>query len=163
MKVIRKKSDRLEKIARAISGKDRNVAVGFPKSKSTASNIEKAIWNEFGTTHGFRGALADGFSMSSTYKVGIPERPFMRNTMRSNKSKYKQFLKKMAEGILDGTVDLETSLNRLGILVQGDVQKEITSLKTPPNAPSTIKKKKSSNPLIDTGAMRQAVTWELRK
>ena len=50
-------------------------------------------------------------------------------------------------------------LNKLGILAQGDIQAEITSLMTPALSPRTIRAKGSSKPLIDTGAMRQAVTW----
>lgn len=145
MKVVRRKTDRIKKLSAALEDVGLKVAVGFPASKSSRSNIEKAIWNEFGTNR------------------GIPERPFMRNTMRKNKNKYRDVLKKIAEGILNGDTDFRTAMNKLAILAQGDVQSEITSLRKPPNASSTIKKKGSSNPLIDTGAMRQAVTWELRK
>ncbi|MEF2551313.1 hypothetical protein VQ042_08035 [Aurantimonas sp. A2-1-M11] len=55
----------------------------------------------------------------------------------------------------------EAILSRLGILAQGHVQQEITALRSPPNAPSTIRQKGSSNPLIHTGAMRAAVTFQL--
>lgn len=122
-----------------------HVKVGFPASESTRSNIEKAVWNEFGT------------------RRGIPERPFMRNAMRNNTRKYKMALRTSASKILLGETALSTVLNKLGIVAQGDIQAEITSLMTPPNAPSTIRAKKSSKPLIDTGAMRQAVTWVVQK
>ena len=42
------------------------------------------------------------------------------------------------------------------------IAREITNLKEPPNAESTILKKGSSNPLIDTGDMRKSVKWKLR-
>lgn len=58
-----------------------------------------------------------------------------------------------------GETALATVLNKLGIVAQGDIQSEITSLRSPPNSAVTIARKGSSNPLIDTGAMRQAVTW----
>jgi len=117
------------------------VRVGFPEGNAEQSNIEKAIWNEFGT------------------RRGIPERPFMRNTMRDNRKKYVRAMKTSVPKILKGETALRTVLAKLGALVQGDIQAEITALATPPNAPSTIKRKGSSNPLIDTGEMRQAVTW----
>jgi len=122
----------------------RKVKVGFPKSKSKQANINKAIWNEFGTSR------------------GIPERPFMRNTMRNNRGKYRKAMISEAAGILKGTIAVRIVLAKLGIVAQGDMQQEITSLSSPPNAPSTIRAKGSSNPLIDTGAMRQAVTWEIK-
>jgi hypothetical protein len=121
----------------------KRVKVGFPASKASASNIEKALWNEFGTSR------------------GIPERPFMRNTMRNNRAKYQNALKATASAILTGGITTGAVLSRLGILAQGDIQAEITTLNTPANAPSTVKAKGSSKPLIDTGAMRQAVTWAL--
>lgn len=151
MKVIRNKTDTVDKILKALgTDSNRKVAVGFPKSKASKSNIEKAIWNEFGT--------------EGHHNAGpIPERPFLRNSMRNNKSKYAAAMKTSAKKILSGTTTLTTVLDKLGALAQGDIQAEITSLRSPPNAPMTIKRKGSSNPLIDTGAMRQAVTWELRK
>lgn len=128
------------------------VKVGFPSSKSSRSNIEKAVWNEFGTRGGASGGGWGG---------PIPERPFMRNALRNNRGKYRQALRTSARKILLGETALSTVLNKLGILVQGDIQSEITSLRSPPNSPVTIARKGSSNPLIDSGAMRQAVTWVL--
>jgi hypothetical protein len=118
------------------------VKVGFPRSKSKQANVLKAVVNEFGTRH-------------------IPERPFMRNTMRNNIRKYRGVMRDTAAKLLRGEMSLGDFMNKLGALVQGDMQHEITALTSPPNAPSTIKQKGSSKPLIDTGEMRQAVTWEM--
>lgn len=126
------------------------VKVGFPKSKAAQSNINKAIWNEFGTRGGASGGGWGG---------PIPERPFMRNAMRKYQSEYQTVIREQAWSILIGKVDLKVTLNKLGILAQGHIQAEITALREPPNSPVTIKLKGSSNPLIDTGEMRQAVTW----
>lgn len=130
------------------------VKVGFPSSKADKSDIEKAVWNEFGTRGGASGGGWGG---------PIPERPFMRNALRNNRSKYRGALKTSARKILLGETSLSTVLNKLGILVQGDIQMEITTLNTPPNSPVTIAMKGSSKPLINTGAMRAAVTWVIEK
>ena len=50
---------------------------------------------------------------------------------------------------------------QLGLLVQAAIQRRVVELRTPPNAPATIKAKKSSNPLIDTGLLLTSVTWRL--
>lgn len=112
----------------------------------------KAIYNEFGTRGGASGGGWGG---------PIPERPFMRNALRNNSRKYTAALAKSAQQILRGEVAVSTVLSKLGIMAQGDIQQEITSLNSPPNSPVTIALKGSSKPLIDTGAMRQAVTWKL--
>lgn len=128
------------------------VKVGFPAGEAAAGNIEKAIWNEFGTRGGASGGGWGG---------PIPERPFMRNAMRDNASSYRTAMKTSAAKLLRGETSLRTVLSKLGIKAQGDIQSEITSLSNPPNSPVTIALKGSSNPLIDNGEMRGAVTWKV--
>ena len=43
------------------------------------------------------------------------------------------------------------------------IQESITEGAWEPNAPSTVAKKKSSKPLIDTGRMRQSVNYIIRE
>lgn len=117
------------------------VKVGWPKSQVPGAVIDKAIWNHFGTET-------------------IPERPALSNAMRSNRSGYKQSMRNAASKVLRGKISLNSVTARLGILAQGDVQAEIVNLRTPPNAQSTIDQKGSSNPLIDSGEMKNSVTFE---
>jgi len=131
----------------------RVVAVGFPRGKTPGLVISKAIWNEFGTRGGASGGGWGG---------PIPERPFLRNAMRDNQRKYARFSASKARDLVEGKITLEGVLKQLGVLAQGDVQHEITALREPPNSPVTIAAKGSSNPLIDTGEMRQSVTWQIR-
>lgn len=130
----------------------KKVKVGFPAGEAGGSVIERAIYNEFGTQGGASGGGWGG---------PVPERPFMRNSMRDNRSKYKSGMTTAAKGILRGDTALRTVLSKLGIMAQGDIQSEITSLSSPPNSPVTIELKGSSKPLIDSGEMRQAVTYKV--
>ena len=120
------------------------VVVGFPRGRATNFVISKAIWNEFGTRR-------------------IPERPFFRNAMRGNQGKYARFMAARAKQIIEQKETFDRTLNQLGVMAVGDVQHEITVLSHPPNAPATIKAKGSSKPLIDTGEMRQSVTYQIRR
>lgn len=70
-------------------------------------------------------------------------------------------MRRSARQIMTGQTALRTVLSKLGIQAQGDVQAEITSLSSPPNSPVTVALKGSSNPLIDTGEMRAAVSWKV--
>jgi len=144
---------RHKKLPDSITGPKR-VKVGFPASKASASSIEKAVWNEFGTRGGASGGGWGG---------PVPERPFMRNAIRANKGKYRDAMAVSAGKILRGETQLDTVMNKLGIVAQGDIQSEITSLSSPPNSPVTIALKGSSKPLIDSGEMRGAVTWKVDK
>lgn len=145
----RKEPNFLDRLGRIFTGPQK-VKVGFPAGGSSASNIQKALWNHFGTKGGASGGGWGG---------PIPERPFLSNAMRDNRNKYREGMQTAARAILAGNYDMRTALDRLGTLAQSDVQNEITALNTPPNAPATILRKGSSNPLIDTGEMRSSVTW----
>jgi hypothetical protein len=56
-----------------------------------------------------------------------------------------------------GDASKRAVLAKLGAMAQGDIHSEIRSLRTPPNSPVTIALKGSSNPLIDSSEMYQAV------
>lgn len=140
--------DRLMRMTREPS----KVKVGFPAGGVTGAVIQKAIWNHFGTRGGASGGGWGG---------PIPERPFLANAVRDNTEKYRSGMATAAGAILRGEYDMRTAISRLGIMAQGDVQAEITSLSSPPNSEVTIALKGSSNPLIDSGEMRQAVTWKV--
>ena len=125
------------------------VTVGWPVGKADDGVIERAIYNEFGTTD-------DGG------KPVIPARPALSISIRSNAKRYEEWLRRELRQRLLGKRTDEQIAERLGIKAAGDVQQSITDLEDPPNAPSTIKAKGSSNPLIDSGEMRRAVTWDRR-
>lgn len=160
IRIQRKRKGILERMIRAFKKQDPKVAIGFPSGESSEANIMKAIYNEFGT----RGS-GKGFSTPRGGGFGgpIPERPFMRNSVRKNTPKYKKAMKDSALPILLGKTTPVDVLKKLGRLAQVDIQEEITSLSSPPNSPTTIRLKGSSNPLIDTGEMRGAVTWKIEK
>lgn len=128
------------------------VKVGFPAGKVSGDIVMRAIWNHYGTRGGASGGGWGG---------PIPPRPFLLNAMRKNRAKYLEAMRKGAKSIIRGQATTRAILAKLGALGQGDVQQEITDLRSPPNAPVTIRLKGSSNPLIDTGEMRSKVTWKV--
>ena len=90
----------------------------------------------------------------------VPERPFMRIALES-----------LAQGLLRDIADEvergeRVSFSRedaakIGAIGVNEIQETITQLDEPPNAPETIRRKGSSNPLIDTGFMRRSVTYRV--
>ena len=105
------------------------------------TNAEIAFINEFGTNDGH-----------------IPERPFMRGWFDSHRKQIEKVAEKFYKQVVDEKMTADMALKRLGEWYTGELKKSITNLKTPPNAPVTIRLKGSSNPLIDTGQMRNSVT-----
>lgn len=92
----------------------------------------------------------------------IPARPFFQITLNKHKF-YKDFIREMAREFSTKNKSMTSLLTVLGMKIQGDIQQEITELKEPKNSDLTIKKKKSSNPLIDTGEMRRNVSYKIVK
>jgi len=90
-------------------------------------------------------------------KRSIPARPFMRNAFDKNRQAIGRLQDKLFGAVTVGNVTPEKALSMIGEMHKGQVQKEIVDLQFPPNVPSTIKRKGSSNPLIDTGQLRQSI------
>lgn len=95
--------------------------------------------------------------VTGPHKITIPARPWLVPGVQSGTVDYLRVIEK---GVKKGD-NLDMVLERVGIVAVGNVQQYMTDLKTPPNAPSTIAKKGSSNPLIDSGAMRASVTYSV--
>lgn len=89
---------------------------------------------------------------------GIPRRSFINDWADENEAKHKAQLETMAKAIVAGKVaSVEQGLARLGSLYAGEVQKRIADGIEPPLSESTVKRKGSSTPLIDTGQLRASV------
>nr|DAR99348.1 MAG TPA: virion morphogenesis protein [Caudoviricetes sp.] len=121
--------------------KEKAVYVGFPaefdekvKGSENFNLVSLAAVLEFGNEH-------------------IPARPFLRQTLEENHEKYTTlFIQWFDQGVPAAQI-----YERLAVMAQGDVQMNIVKGEWVANAKSTIKRKKSSKPLIDTGKMRQSV------
>ena len=143
MKKPTRVAKRLKQIKAGL-GKGGTVDVGilrghYPDGTSIAL---VAFWNEFGTRK-------------------APERPFIRSTLFAHKN-YKDTLEKIGRSIVAGKYNQKQGLTILGQIVKQDIQKTIVELRSPPNSPTTIAAKGSSNPLIDTGLMKSSIDFNVR-
>lgn len=84
----------------------------------------------------------------------IPARPWLDVGAAAGAPEY---LDTIREGI-EGGLDSRRIMTRVGREAEGAIKDYIDNLDTPPNRPSTVRRKGSSNPLIDTGNMRESVT-----
>lgn len=87
----------------------------------------------------------------------IPPRPTLTVAADKKRSRYKRMLGQEALTRIVNGATAEQVLDSFGEIAVGDVVTEIDALVTPKNAASTIKRKGSSKPLIDTGLMRASV------
>lgn len=123
------------------------VQVGFQSGEVTyedgADLADIAAFNEFGTSD-------------------TPARPFMKQSFENHERELQAACDRVNNTLKKGGT-AEVALNQLGVFCKGLVQEEIVEGGFAPNAPSTVKKKGSSQPLIDTGTMRQSVNYVVRK
>lgn len=126
---------------------DKEVFIGFQSGEVTDDRgvdmAQIAMWNELGTSTS-------------------PSRPFLRMSVDENASDINTMCGKQLKTITEGGT-AEQCLKQVGVFGVSLVQEKIVSGSYAPNAPSTIKKKGSDKPLIDTGRMRQSVKYVIRK
>lgn len=124
------------------------VRVGFQHGKKYEEEPETdicdvAMWNELGT-------------------VNMPSRPFLRKSVDENENKIKAFIRQMKKDLISG-VPASQVFKKIGIFQKDLIQNKIKDGDFAPNAPATVKKKRSGRPLIDTGQMRQSVDYVIQK
>lgn len=144
-KIKRSGSKTLNELSKSMKEKGFvEVGVISPK-KHTGSDLtvaEVAVFNEFGTEN-------------------IPERSFMRSTLKEEKQPIIGLSKGLLKDIVKGKKDTKTGLGLIGEFTADAIKLKIVDIKTPPNAPGTIKRKGSSNPLVDTSQLKNSITYEV--
>lgn len=93
----------------------------------------------------------------------IPSRPFIQNIDLGYRNKINSFVAAQVKSGLAAGRDAKTIMNAIGVYIKGIIQEEIVKGNWVPNAPLTIKRKGSNQPLVDTGRMRQSVIYIVRK
>lgn len=141
--------DWFKKLIKRYSG-DNEIAVGFPVGSESAGLsypggqkvVDVAAMNEFG--------------------IGVPERSFLRAGGREFVETSKSLFEKAVIKINEGGSNIEDESEKIGLKASAFIKQKIVDLKDPPNSEETVRRKGSSNPLVDTGLMRQSVTHVVR-
>lgn len=127
-----------------------SVVVGVTAKSNARSdeltNADLAMIHEFGSpTH------------------NIPERSFLRKPLINNAEAVANLAKNAIGKFIAGEMSLETALGYVGEEAKGISKEAVTNGISPALKPATIKHKKSSKPLIDTGQLLNSITYEVRK
>lgn len=108
------------------------------------------------------GEIAE-YGAYNEYGTGdIPSRPFMRASFDENIGRINADIAQQYDLVATGKKTTYDALRRIGENHQDRVKRKIGSNMQPANAPSTIRQKKSSRTLIDTGAMLNSVNYLVR-
>jgi hypothetical protein len=105
------------------------------------------------------------------FGLGVPERPFLRTYFDQNIGRIQRSLLNLMSTAIQKAIstgrpiedkDRKRILDRIGLLMQSEIQAKLAKgdLALTPLAQATIDKKGSSTPLIDTGQLRSAISYE---
>lgn len=118
------------------------VQAGEQADDSGTTIAEIAAYNEYGTDR-------------------IPERPFFRNAIAKHNN-WDDDRDKVVNTVIDGARP-STMIELLGQKAEADMRDSIRFGSFVPNAPSTIKRKKSDKPLIDKGTLIGSIRYRIDK
>lgn len=108
--------------------------------------------------HGKEFTLAELAHVHEFGNARNPSRPFIRQTFDEQAPEIGRFIAKMELEVLDGKIDRSLALEVIGDFHKSGIQKNMTTEgKFVKNAPATIKRKGSSNELIDTGRLVNSI------
>ena len=146
----------IKRVLREIGKGGHKVDVGFFADARYAEDKEKGI----------KAQPVAQVAMQNEFGAGkIPERPFFRNAIKSSVPNLRRIIKHYIDPrkmVIDDRLG-----ELLGESLRGEIIREITNLRQPPNAPATIERKfkkhgtKESNPLIDSATMRNSVSYDV--
>ena len=142
-------------------GKKLKRAIQAAKHARGVSQVDVGFFKSAKYPNGTPVVLVANVNEFGSKKRGIPERAFFRSAILN--------IGRVIRPIIRRNVDPKTlTVSRrvgglVGSAVQDRVQRSIVLLRHPPNKEETIKRKKSSNPLIHSGLMRLSVTYRLHQ
>jgi hypothetical protein len=97
--------------------------------------------------------------------AGIPERSFIRSTFANGQviEAQKKLVASLMGKITTNKMEVGQALGLLGAFGADRIKRTIDEGEgvPPPLKPATIARKGSSRPLVDTGQMRNSITWEV--
>lgn len=94
----------------------------------------------------------------------VPERSFIRRTFEEKKAELARIIKTLAGKVVKGTLTEDKALELLGQWAAAEVKKTITQHDIPPPlADETVARKGSSKPLVDTGQLLNAITYQVHE
>lgn len=98
---------------------------------------------------------------ASTTTITIPERSFLRSGFDENHKKVAKDSEPMVSAMLGGKMTVQAGAGAIGQQLADAIKKYARDLRSPANHPFTVDQKGSSNPLVDTGSLIGAITFEI--
>lgn len=128
------------------------LVVGIPSDENSREESTSITNAEIGVIHEF-----------GVPEKNISERSFMRSTASEESQNLSRLAKIKIAECLKCEISAHDAFATIGAYLQGKIVEKITDGDFEPNTEATVKRKKSSKPLIDTDQLREAITHEVRE
>ena len=171
--------DRIQKQTVEIKGYGVKVGVLGDKNRDDGGDMVMiALVNEFGAEINHPGGTPykivegghavftskgdpEATGVTQPHTINIPSRSFIRGAYGEHRKEIGETKDRLARLVLAGKLDVDRAMKVLGQEHVEQIREYMTALDQPPNAPSTVARKRgSTNPLIDTGQLRRSIDWE---
>lgn len=139
----------------------RSTARNFP-SKVEVGYLDGAMHRPSITSRAARPIALKDLAAIHELGLGVPKRPFIEPSLKANRKKYLAYAGRQITPIIRRRQSLNNTWQTIGVMAVADIQKYMVTAQFTPLAASTIARKGSSKPLIDTGQMRQAITYRVK-
>lgn len=167
MSVTIKNVSNVKRIKKALNqlGKE-EIKVGLFGSDDSEIVMIGAV-HEFGVdipvTNKMRGWFAyNGYPLKATTTViTIPERSWLRTGFDKYVDDIADKIEDLLSDVLENEVNIDVFMDAIGMEFAGMIQKHLRSIDSPPNSEMTVERKKSSNPLIDSGRLVGSIRHEV--
>jgi hypothetical protein len=139
----------------------REVLVGIPASNAARDP-------EPGESPAATNALIGYVHEYGSPAKNIPARPFLHPGIADARADIEVHMKKAGQMALAGKMDeISQELEKVGLIAQVSVQRKITEGPFEPLAPATLAARRArgrtgTNPLLDTGQLRRAISYIVR-
>lgn len=159
VKVIDKGWEAIKARVESMRGSGAVVSIGVQGAQAAANHQNTHLTvGQLATIHEF-GKVINQPKLNRT--IVIPERSFLRATIDQYREAIARRQVLLSQGFILGKFELRPAMELLGQYVVGLVKQRIANGIAPPNRPSTIARKGSSKPLIDTGQLRNSITYKV--
>jgi phage gpG-like protein len=159
VKVIDRGWEGIKARVQALRGGAAVVSVGVQGTQAAANHQGTRLTvGQLATIHEF-GKVIRQPRLNRT--IVIPERSFLRATVDIYRDAIARRQVLLSQGYILGKFQLRPAMELLGQYVVGLVKQRIANRIPPPNSPWTIARKGSSTPLVDTGQLRNSITYKV--
>lgn len=167
---VRQVMDRTGSLSKAVRKlTEQDVLVGIPADKTSREANESG--EPDGVTNAFLGYIHEHGAPANN----LPARPALIPGIKAVQADAAELLKGAAKSALEGNEGaVDAALNKIGLLAQNSVRARFVDNDWPPLSEATLNKRPhpgaktrlergAINPLIDSGQLRKAYTYVIRK